>query len=117
MRSPQGFAAHETEIRGADRVVEFAQRWPPASQGRTIFQAGRRKNRKNPEASPRNHRAGRNQQFNAKATPETIQRFYTATDEKRVPPGELLKRGLDALEALDAFKSSRTTGTFRWMKR
>ena len=47
---------------------------------------------------PRIHRTGRNQQFNAKATPETIQRFYKAADERRVPLGELLKLALDALE-------------------
>lgn len=49
---------------------------------------------------PRIYRTGRNQQFNAKATPETIQRFYKAADEKRVTLGELLKQGLDALEAI-----------------
>ena len=49
---------------------------------------------------PRIYRTGRNQQFNAKATPETIQRFYKLADEKRVPLGELLKQGLDALEAV-----------------
>jgi hypothetical protein len=54
-----------------------------------------------PKRKPRTHRTGRNQQFNAKATPETIQRFYKAADEKRVPLGELLKLGLDALEAID----------------
>jgi hypothetical protein len=47
---------------------------------------------------PRIHRTGRNQQFNAKATPETIQRFYKLADEKKVPLGELLRLALDALE-------------------
>jgi hypothetical protein len=56
---------------------------------------------KEPKRKPRTYRTGRNQQFNAKATPETIQRFYKAADEKRVPLGELLKQGLDALEAVD----------------
>jgi hypothetical protein len=51
---------------------------------------------------PRTHRTGRNQQFNAKATAETIQRIYKAADEKRVPLGELLKQSLDALDAMDA---------------
>jgi DNA mismatch repair ATPase MutS len=49
---------------------------------------------------PRIYRTGRNQQFNAKATPETIARFYRMADEKPVPLGELLKQGLDALEAV-----------------
>jgi hypothetical protein len=56
---------------------------------------------KSPKAErrkPRIYRTGRNQQFNAKATPETIQRFYKMADEKRVPLGELLKQALDALE-------------------
>ncbi len=49
---------------------------------------------------PRVYRTGRNQQFNAKVTPETIQRFYKAADEKRVPLGELLKQSLDALDTI-----------------
>ena len=53
---------------------------------------------------PRIYRTGRNQQFNAKATPETIQRFYKAADEKRAPLGELLKQALDALEAVDSLQ-------------
>jgi hypothetical protein len=53
---------------------------------------------------PRTYRTGRNQQFNAKATPETIQRFYKSADDKRVPLGELLKQGLDALEAVDSLQ-------------
>jgi hypothetical protein len=52
--------------------------------------------------NPRIYRTGRNQQFNAKATPETIQRFYKLADEKRVPLGEMLKQGIDALDAIGA---------------
>jgi len=48
---------------------------------------------------PRVYRTGRNQQFNAKATPETIERFYKQANERNVPLGELLKLALDALEA------------------
>ena len=47
---------------------------------------------------PRIYRTGRNQQFNAKATPETIERFYKLANEKNVPLGELLRLALDALE-------------------
>jgi hypothetical protein len=47
---------------------------------------------------PRIHRTGRNQQFNAKATAETIDRFYKVANEKNVPLGELLRLALDALE-------------------
>lgn len=47
---------------------------------------------------PRVYRTGRNQQFNAKATPETIAKFYELANEKNVPLGELLRLALDALE-------------------
>lgn len=53
---------------------------------------------------PRIYRTGRNQQFNAKATPETIQRFYKSADEKHVPLGEMLKQGLDALEIVEGLQ-------------
>ena len=69
-----------------------AQRVSPSRQAPKSSAPARRK--------PRIYRTGRNQQFNAKATPETIQRFYKLADEKRVPLGELLKQGLDALEAV-----------------
>ena len=44
------------------------------------------------------HRTGRNQQFNIKATTETIERFYKLADERRVALGALLEQALDALE-------------------
>jgi hypothetical protein len=47
---------------------------------------------------PRTHRTGRNQQFSAKATAETINMFYKLADEKKVTLGELLKLAVDALE-------------------
>jgi hypothetical protein len=53
---------------------------------------------------PRVYRTGRNQQFNAKATPETIRRFYKVADDKRVKLGELLKRRVDALDAVDSLQ-------------
>jgi hypothetical protein len=54
---------------------------------------------------PRIYRTGRNQQFNAKATPETIQRFYKMADDRgRIPLGELLKQGLDVLETIDGLQ-------------
>jgi hypothetical protein len=51
-----------------------------------------------PRRKRRVYRTGRNQQFNAKATPETIERFYKLANEKNVPLGELLRLTLDALE-------------------
>ncbi len=47
---------------------------------------------------PRIHRTGRNQQFNAKATAETIERVYKQADEMKVPLGEWMRRAADALE-------------------
>jgi hypothetical protein len=47
---------------------------------------------------PRIHRTGRNQQFNAKATAETINKIYQLADEKKVPLGEVLRLAMDALE-------------------
>jgi hypothetical protein len=47
---------------------------------------------------PRTHRTGRNQQFNAKATAETIHRIYKLADERKVPLGELIRLAIDALE-------------------
>jgi predicted lipoprotein len=46
----------------------------------------------------RRWRTGRNQQLNIKATAQTIERFYTLADAKRMPHGELLEQALDALE-------------------
>ena len=46
---------------------------------------------------PRIHRTGRNVQFNAKATPETIAKFYRLADEKKVTLGELFEMAVDAL--------------------
>jgi hypothetical protein len=57
---------------------------------------------------PRVHRTGRNQQFTAKVTAETISRIYKLADEKKIPLGELLRLAVDALEREDA---SRTTGS------
>jgi hypothetical protein len=62
----------------------------PSRQAAKSSSATRRK--------PRVYRTGRNQQFNAKATPETIEKFYKLANEKNVPLGELLRLALDALE-------------------
>jgi hypothetical protein len=48
---------------------------------------------------PRIHRTGRNQQFNVKATAETIDKIYRLANEKKVPLGELLRLAVDALES------------------
>jgi hypothetical protein len=59
---------------------------------------------KEPRRKARTHRTGRNTQFNAKVTAETNQRLYKAADDRHVVLGELLKRGLDALDAVEALE-------------
>jgi hypothetical protein len=54
--------------------------------------------KKGERRKPRLHRTGRNMQFNAKATPETIAKFYRLADEKKVTLGELFEMAVDALE-------------------
>jgi hypothetical protein len=58
-----------------------------------------------PRRKRRVYRTGRNQQFNAKATPETIEKIYKLANEKNVPLGELLRLALDALERAEASPS------------
>jgi len=53
---------------------------------------------KTPKRKPRIHRTGRNQQFTAKVTAETIGKIYKLADESKVPLGELLRLAIDALE-------------------
>jgi hypothetical protein len=52
------------------------------------------------------YRTGRNQQFNAKLTAETVARIYKLADEKNVPLGELVKLAIDALEREGASRQS-----------
>jgi len=53
---------------------------------------------KEPRRKRRVYTTGRNQQFNIKATAETIDRFYKMADQKRASLCELLEQALDALE-------------------
>jgi hypothetical protein len=53
---------------------------------------------KTPKRKPRLHRTGRNQQFTAKATVETVAKIYKLADERKVPLGELLRLAVEALE-------------------
>ena len=47
---------------------------------------------------PRVYRTGRNIQFNAKVTAETMSKIYRLADEKAVTIGKLLELAADALE-------------------
>jgi methylmalonyl-CoA mutase N-terminal domain/subunit len=51
---------------------------------------------------PRIHRTGRNVQFNAKATAETINRVYKQADERKVTLGEWMELAADALDRAGA---------------
>lgn len=51
-----------------------------------------------PARQRRVHRTGRNQQFNIKASQETINRFYALADKKGITLGELLECALEALD-------------------
>jgi hypothetical protein len=51
-----------------------------------------------PKRKTRIYRTGRNRQFNMKAKPESVDRFYRMADERNVPLGALLDLALDALE-------------------
>ena len=53
---------------------------------------------KEPRRKRRVYRTGRNQQFNLKATAETVERFYKMADERKVALGALLEQALEALE-------------------
>jgi hypothetical protein len=54
--------------------------------------------KKTERRKPRLHRTGRNVQFNAKATAETIAKFYRLADERKVTLGQLFEMAVDALE-------------------
>jgi hypothetical protein len=57
---------------------------------------------KEPRRKRRVYRTGRNQQFNLKATTETIERFYKMADERKATLGVLLEQALDALDRAGA---------------
>ncbi|MGD0797752.1 MAG: hypothetical protein ABR910_08515 [Acidobacteriaceae bacterium] len=61
---------------------------------------------KAPKRKPRIHRTGRNQQFTAKATAETVSKIYQLADARKVPLGELLRLAVEALERDDAVKQA-----------
>jgi hypothetical protein len=53
---------------------------------------------KEPRRKRRVYTTGRNQQFNIKASSETIERFYKLADARKVPLCELMEMAIDALE-------------------
>jgi len=60
------------------------------------------KTTKEPKRKRRTYTTGRNRQFNIKATPETVDRFYRMADERQVTLCALLEQALDALERAGA---------------
>jgi hypothetical protein len=51
-----------------------------------------------PKRKVRQHRTGRNRQFNVKATQETIDAFYEVTDREEWVLGETLENAIEALK-------------------
>jgi hypothetical protein len=51
-----------------------------------------------PKREARRHRTGRTAQFNARATPETVDAFYTIADQQGWLMAETLARALGALQ-------------------
>lgn len=51
-----------------------------------------------PRRAPRIYRTGRTMQFNARATPETVEAFYAIADEQRWLVSEALEHALAALK-------------------
>jgi hypothetical protein len=72
-------------------IAELAERnnFPSRQAGKST-KAERRK--------PRIYRTGRNIQFNAKVTAETMSKIYRLADEKEVTIGKLLELAVNALE-------------------
>jgi hypothetical protein len=60
---------------------------------------------------PRRHRTGRNQQFNAKATAETITRIYKQADDLGVVLGEWMRLAADALDKSPELKKTSNPAT------
>jgi hypothetical protein len=66
---------------------------------------------KTPKRKPRVHRTGRNQQFTAKVTAETIAKIYKLADDRKIPLGELLRLAVDAMEKAEDAPLRREHGT------
>jgi hypothetical protein len=78
---------------------------PPPEAIKTVSEAANFRSRdpapapkKTTKREPRRHRTGRNQQFNVKATAETIETFYAISDRQDWVLGETLERALAALQ-------------------
>lgn len=101
--------AKPEERRVAPEVIEqlakdnnFPSRQAPQSSARASAPAPAPVSVPNPTvASVRRYRTGRNVQKNIKATAETIDALNRKADELGVPLGEVVRRGLIALEVLE----------------
>jgi hypothetical protein len=79
---------------------------PPAEEVRAVAHAAQFRSREpapaKPEAkakrAPRRYRTGRNVQFNVKASMETVDAFYSITDQQNWVLGETLERAVEALQ-------------------
>lgn len=97
--------AKPVDTAAIDRLAEasgFVSRQPGrAKQGATERPTPPVPAQLKPRSAPRRFTTGRNQQFNIKAKPEAIERFYRLAEERKVRAlGELLEQALDALEGV-----------------
>ena len=71
----------------------------PPDLVRTVSEASRFPSRETiPRRPPRIYRTGRTMQFNARATPETVEAFYAIADRQRWLVSEALEHALAALK-------------------
>jgi hypothetical protein len=107
---PRASIFDNTEPEGLD-VSGFAPKTaapPPPDQVKAIAEAASFPSRQaakpapapavKPRREPRRHRTGRTAQFNARATPETVEAFYTIADQQGWLMAETLARALAALQ-------------------
>ena len=97
LKSPQSFTTKPKQERAIvkEAIEDIAERNNFSSR-----QASKKPKTERPK--PRIHRTGRNQNFNAKVTTETLAKIYKLADEHKVPLGEVLRLAVDALEQVKA---------------
>ena len=92
-----GFTAEAAPDTGPDRETiravseksNFPSREPKHSANPTV---------EAPKRQPRRHRTGRTAQFNARTTPETVERFYDIAEQQGWLVGETVEKALAALQ-------------------
>ncbi len=85
-------APSREQVRAVSEAAQFRSRDPIAAvPAKSSPQAAAKR-------EPRRYRTGRNQQFNVKASAETIEAFYAISDAQNWVLGQTLERALAALQ-------------------